>query len=340
MIANVPAKGTLKEDKMRADRLIAMLMLLQTHRRLTAHQLAEELEVSERTIYRDVMALNLAGIPIYTESGPGGGIALIENYQTDLTGLRPEEVQALSMLAIPAPLVQLGVGDALKAALLKLTASVPPSARGNQAQVHQRIHLDATWWFQSDEPMPHLVTIKQAVWQDQLLRITFLGDFNYIGEMIVAPYGLVAKASVWYLIYAHAERIRVRRISRILSAELLAEHFSRPVDFDLADFWHTWCAQYEQDRPSYQVQALVSPALAERLPSLLQDNQPDILNTPPSASDEGWQRMNLHFESFEDARTRLLGFGGAVEVLTPLALRKSIADYAHQVQNLYAFDET
>lgn len=325
---------------MRADRLLAMLMLLQTHRRLTAHQLAEELEVSERTIYRDVVALSSAGIPIYTEGGPGGGIALIENYQTNLTGLRPEEVQALSMLAIPAPLVQLGVGEALKAALLKLAAAIPLSVRENQAQAHQRIHLDATWWFQGQEPTPLLVTIKQAVWQDRLLKMTYQGDFNYIGEQVVAPYGLVAKASVWYLVYAHAERIRVRRISRILSVELLSEPFLRPADFDLADFWHTWCAQHEQDRPAYQVQALVSPALAERLPSLLQENQPDVLNTPPTMTDEGWQRMTLHFESFEAARTRLLGLGGAVEVLTPLALRRSMADYAYQVQNLYAADET
>ena len=324
---------------MRADRLLAMLMLLQTHRRLTAHQLAEELEVSERTIYRDIVALNSAGIPIYTEAGPGGGIALIENYQTDLTGLNPDEVQALSMLNIPEPLERLGVGKALKTALLKLAAAIPSSVRVSQAQAHSRIHLDATWWFQDQEPTPYLDTIKQAVWQDQFLHITYQGDFRYIGEQTVAPYGLVAKSSVWYLVYDHNARIRVRRISRILSVELLPDSFVRPADFDLSKFWSKWRLEYEQGRPSFLVQALVTPALAERLPILLQDNLPDVRNTPPKMTHEGWQRMTLHFENFEDARTRLLGFGGAVKVLEPLALRSSMADYARQIQTRYAADE-
>lgn len=323
---------------MRADRLLAMLMLLQTHRRLTARELAAELEVTERTIYRDVIALNSAGIPIYTESGPGGGISLIERYQTDLTGLRPEEVQALSMLNIPEPLVTLGVGPALKAALLKLAAALPHSARQDQAQPQHRIHLDATWWFQADEPTPHLQIIKQAVWQDRLLHITYQGDFNFIGEQTVAPYGLVAKASVWYLVYAHAARIRTRRIARILSAEMLSDTFERPADFYLDAFWQQWCAEYEQDRPFYAVHARVSPSLAGRLPMLLQENQPDHLNTPPPMPEAGWQTMTLQFESFEAARTRLLGFGGAIEVLEPLALRMSMADYARQIHRLYDSD--
>lgn len=325
---------------MRADRLLAMLMLLQTHRRLTARKLAEELEVSERTIYRDVLALNSAGIPIFTESGPGGGIALIEDYQTDLTGLSPDEVQALSMLNIPEPLVSLGVGQALKAALLKLNAAMPQSGRVNQAQIQARIHLDATWWFQDQEPTPHLDILKQAVWGDRMVHITYQGDFRYIGEQTVAPYGLVAKASVWYLVYAYAERLRVRRISRILSAELLPESFVRPANFDLANFWHDWCAAYEQGRPSFQVLALVAPALVERLPNLLQGEQPDVLNTPPDITEEGWQKMRLHFESFEDARSRLLGFGGAIKVLEPQALRISLVDYATQIQALYSAEKS
>lgn len=320
---------------MRADRLLSMLMLLQTHRRLTARKLAAELEVSERTIYRDVVALNSAGIPIYTESGPGGGIALIEDYQTDLTGLLPQEVHALSMLNIPEALVSLGVGQELKAALLKLAAAVPPSLRATQAQTHNRLHLDATWWFQADEPMPHLQTIKDAVWQDRLLQISYQGEFNTIGQQIVAPYGLVAKASLWYLVYALSGRLRVRRVARIISAEMLSESFTRLADFDLNAFWQTWCADYEKDRPLFEVKARVAPNLADRLPKLLQGNLRDLLNTPPVIPEAGWHIMNLHFESFEAARTQLLSFGGAVEVLEPLALRTSLADYAQQIQKIY-----
>ena len=320
---------------MRADRLLSMLMLLQTRGRLTARQLAIELEVSERTIYRDVTALSAAGIPIYTEGGPGGGISLVESYQTDLTGLRPEEAQALSMLNIPEPLVRLGVGQELKAALLKLSAAVPPSVREKQAQARHRIHLDAAWWFQPEEPTPHLQTIQQAVWQDRLLQITYRGDFNAISEQIVAPYGLVAKASIWYLVFSRERHIRARRVSRIVSAAMLPQSFERPADFDLAAFWQKWCADYENDRPRYEVRALVSPSLAARLPRLLQENQPDVLNAPPAAQRDGWQAMTLTFENFETARTRILGFGGAIEVLEPLALRRSVADYARQIQALY-----
>jgi predicted DNA-binding transcriptional regulator YafY len=321
---------------MRADRLISMLMLLQTRGRLTARQLSLELEVSERTIYRDVIALNAAGIPVYTEGGPGGGISLVESYQTDLTGLRPEEAQALSMLNIPEPLVRLGVGKELKAALLKLSAAVPASVRQQQVQARQRIHLDAAWWSQPEEPAPCLQTIQQAVWQDRLLQVSYRGDFNAISEHIVAPYGLVAKASVWYMVYSLNGRIRAWRVSRILSADMLPQGFERPADFDLAAFWQKWCAEFEQTRPQYWVLALVSPALAERLPRLLRENRQDVINLPASAGQrEGWLTMSLTFENFETARTRILGFGGAIEVLEPLALRSSVADYAQQILAAY-----
>lgn len=324
---------------MRADRLLSILMLLQTRGRLTARQLAIEFEVSERTIYRDVIALNAAGMPIYTECGPNGGISLVESYQTNLTGLRPEEAQALSMLNIPEPLVRLGVGPELKAALLKLSAALPLSTREKQAQARQRIHLDAAWWFQSEEPTPCLQIIQQAVWQDRLLHITYRGDFNVTSEQIVAPYGLVAKASIWYLIFSRDGHIRAWRVSRITSAAILPQPFERPADFDLAAFWQKWRADYEKERSYYIVHALVSPALAARLPRLLRENQPDILNLPPIAVQrEGWQVMTLTFENFETARARILGFGGAIEVLEPLALRASVADFAQQIRTLYGLD--
>jgi predicted DNA-binding transcriptional regulator YafY len=320
---------------MRADRLISLLMLLQTRGRLTARDLAAELEVSERTVYRDVVALSTAGVPVYTEGGPGGGISLVESYRTDLTGLNLEEVRALAMLAVPEPLVRLGVGERLKTALLKLSASVTSTARLQQEQTRQRIHLDATWWFQPDEPTPCLETIQKAIWQDHLLRIVIRGDFDTTSELIVAPYGLVAKASIWYLVYAREGAVRAQRVSRVLSVEMRTETFLRPVDFDLAAFWKSWCEEFENDRPRYEVHVLVLPSLADRLPGLLRANLSDMVNTPPSREQGAWREMTLTFEGLEDARTRILGFGGAVEVLEPLALRTSIADFAEQIREKY-----
>lgn len=200
---------------MRADRLLSLLMLLQTRGSLTAQALAAELEVTERTIYRDVIALSSAGIPVYTERGPGGGITLLEDYRTNLTGLNPAEVRALFMLSIPAPLDQLGVGDELRMALLKLSAALPSSRRADESTARQRIHLDASGWFQDDEPVPYLKTVQAALWGDRLLEIVYRSDFGTAIEMTIAPYGLVAKANNWYLVGARDDYVRVLKISQI-----------------------------------------------------------------------------------------------------------------------------
>lgn len=177
--------------------------------------------------------------------------------------------------------------------------------------------------------------MQQAAFQDRLARLTVQGDFGALSEQVAAIYGLVAKASTWYVVYAVEGRVRARRVSRIVAAELLPEHFARPADFDLAAFWQAWCTEVEQDRPRFEVRALVAPVLKVRLDRLLEGKLPDLLNTPPELGREGWQEARLTFESFETARTRLLGFGGAIEVLEPLALRESLRDYARQIGKIY-----
>ncbi|MGE5123230.1 MAG: helix-turn-helix transcriptional regulator, partial [Acidobacteriaceae bacterium] len=155
------------EPVMRADRLISIIMLLQTHDRMTAEELSHQLEVSKRTIYRDILALNIAGIPLYTEPGPGGGIALVESYRTTLTGMSEGEAQSLFMLNIPHALVQLGVGQNLKRAMLKLAGALPADQQVEQARTQQRIYLDSTSWDEPATPSAHLGIIHQAVWQDR-----------------------------------------------------------------------------------------------------------------------------------------------------------------------------
>ncbi len=319
---------------MRADRLIALLMLLQTRGRMTAAALAAELEVTERTIYRDLTALSASGIPVYSERGPGGGIGLVEEYRTTLTGLTPDEARALFMTSVPAPLAQLGVGQELKTALLKLSAALPESRRSEESRTRQRIHLDSTWWFQSDEAVPCLEAIRQAAWQDRRLRLTVRLDFfNATIEQEVEPYGLVAKASIWYLVHGRSGGIRVTRVSHIVRAEMLAGSFSRPDGFDLPAFWGKWCSEYE-GRPAYQAVVRVAPDLLRTLPlSFGERIREAIAGTRPDP--DGWTRMTLPFESFFAARSHLLGFGRAVEVLAPEALRKSLIDFAEQIVGFY-----
>jgi len=191
---------------MRADRLLSLMMLLQIRGRMTARDLASELEVSERTIYRDIDALSGAGIPVYGEPGPEGGYALLDDYRTNLTGLTETEVRALFMLSIPTPLADLGESQNLKSALLKLSAALPATRRQDEELVRQRILIDSTWWNQSNQRVPYIQAIHQAIWQDRKLHIGYQLFFQIPIEQVVDPYSLVAKAGIWFLVWASKKK--------------------------------------------------------------------------------------------------------------------------------------
>jgi len=207
---------------------------------MTAQELAERLEVSERTIYRDIGALSSAGIPVYTESGPGGGCELVDGYQTKLTGLTTAEVRALFLLSLSGPLADLGLDRALDDALLKLSAALPITARSDAAQVRQRIHMDTTAQDHANRALSHLGLIQEAVWQDRRLQLTY---GRYVRQDF-EPYGLVSKANVWYLVGTTAGEMQVLRVSRIQAAELTEQRFVRPDTFDLANYWTEWSNRF------------------------------------------------------------------------------------------------
>jgi predicted DNA-binding transcriptional regulator YafY len=310
-------------------------MLLQTRGQMCAQELAQELEVSERTVYRDIEALSAAGVPIYASRGPGGGVRLIEKYRTTLTGLTTEETRALFMMSIPAPLMQLGMGDTFKGALLKLSASLPDTRRTDEVRTRQRIHLDSSWWFQSDQDIPYLQTIQQALWQDRRLRIKVRWEFfNTQFEQDAEPYGLVAKANVWYLVYGRGGSPHVTRVSQIVEAELLPEVFVRPSDFDLKSFWERWCGEYEA-QPPFCAKVRVAPEALSMLTEYVGDRARRQLTQLHIPDVDGWVTLDLPFESFITARSRLLGLGRAVEVLEPETLRKSLIDFAEQIVGFY-----
>src|SRR5689334_16595189 len=185
---------------MRADRLLSIMLLLQVHRRITARELARRLEVSERTIHRDMDALGAAGIPIYAERGVGGGWALAEAYQTNLTGLNEAEIQALFLATPPQLLADLGLRQAADAALIKLLAALPAISRRDAEFARQRIHVDGAGWLRAREAVPFLAAIQEALWQDRKLRLTYQRADDTTVERLVDPLGLVAKSSVWYLV--------------------------------------------------------------------------------------------------------------------------------------------
>lgn len=309
-------------------------MLLQTRGRMTARSLADELEVSERTIYRDITALSTSGVPVYGEAGPDGGFSLVDNYRTSLTGLTEGEVSALFMLNIPTPLADLGVTQELKTALLKLSAALPTARRADETLVRQRFHLDSSGWKTGAESVPYLQTIQHAVWHDQKLRLTYRPIPTLELEQLVEPYGLVAKAGIWYVVCLQTGRFQVHRISNLRGVQQTEESFVRDTDFDLTAFWHNYCDERDQQNTIYPVQVRVAPNFVFVLPyyfgnsirAQIEAAQPDV---------KGWIPLDLAFSSLDEARDRLLDFGRGVEVIKPLALRLNLVDYARQILSVY-----
>lgn len=321
---------------MRADRLLSMLMLLQSRGRMTARELAEELEVSERTVYRDVNALCMAGVPVYTEKGPGGGITLIERYRSDLTGLTQDEVRALFMLGMPPALAELGLDRELRAALLKLAASLPSNSQGDEQNVRQRLHIDLYPWEPPTETSPpaNLMVLQRAVWESMELEMdhrTFIAIGQVPLHSLVLPYGLVAKAEHWYLVAWREDHFMVVRSDRIQRAIPTGKTFQRPRDFDLVNFWRSWCLQNQELRSSFLVRLRVSPEIATNLGYFFGDG---IQQVYPVEADS-WTPIEVAYDYHEQARAKLLAFGGAVEIVDPPALRHSVRDYAEQILSRY-----
>jgi predicted DNA-binding transcriptional regulator YafY len=231
--------------------------------------------------------------------------------------------------------MQLGVGQELKGALLKLTASLPEARYRDRQMARQRIHLDASWWGQSGQPGPHLGIVQQALWQERRLRIVTRTHFGTLIEAEIEPLGLVAKANDWHLVALRRDRPRIYRVADLVEAEMLGNGFSRPPDFDLVGFWEGYCAQVEGERGMFWVTARISPALARELPLHLGDQARSILAQAGEPDELGWRVVRMPFEGLEQARVRLLGFGSAAEVLEPEPLRKSVIDFARQIVDFY-----
>lgn len=302
-------------------------MLLQSRGRVTAPALAGELEVSVRTIYRDMEALGAAGVPVYAERGREGGFAILERYRSDLTGLTPEEVKALFSLAAPAALDQLGMSTELRAALLKLAASLPERLRGTESEVRERIHVDPAPWTGEAEPAPYLQSVHQAVWDERQLRVEFAWQPHIRVDRTVDPLGLVAKEGDWFLVWRAEEQIGVYPVDRLAGVETLATSFERPADFDLISFWREWRERVGASGAGYEVHLRID---AELTPHARQ-----ALGVTFEPLDRGGRSGIARFESLENARRAILPLGGAVEVLEPEALRRSVADFAGQTAALY-----
>jgi predicted DNA-binding transcriptional regulator YafY len=373
---------------MRADRLVSLALLLQARGRMSARALAAELEVSVRTVYRDIEALNLAGVPVITESGPGGGCWLLDGYRFPLRGLSGDEAAALLVLGVPAAVAELGLADALAAAQRKIRLTTAAGASrgdgggggrggggdisgGDDGPASALVHLDMPRWFGASEPVPWLRTLAAAVHDRRQLRLGYRrGSTDDETTRVICPLGLVNKAGVWYLIAAGGRRAAggltaaggkhpagglivagesreadgdataeddpaVFRVGRVVSAHTLPEAFTRPPGFDLAAFWSRWSDSFMTSRPKLEVLMRASPGAISVFPEVYGDPGQRALDAAPPADEHGFRDVTLTFEHEAAAVQRLAGFGGQVEVLSPVAVRDRLIATARQLLERY-----
>ncbi len=318
-----------------------MVLLLQARSGTTARALAAELGVSVRTVYRDLGALSAAGVPVITESGPGGGCRLMDGYRFPLRGLRPEEAEALLILGVPAALRELGLDGALTAAhrQIQVTAGLATATL---------VHLDMPRWFGGQqEEAPCLRELAQALRLGRKLALEYRSAEARDGEArdgeardgedrIVGPLGLVNKAGTWYLVAMPGTgNVRVFRAGRVLSARVLPQAFDRPTDFELAGFWAQWSAEFEASRPRLQVRLTASPQALASFPEVFGPAAGPALEAAAPPGEGGWRVVTLSFEHELAAVHRLAGFGAQVAVLDPASVRARLLATAREILGRY-----
>ncbi len=318
---------------MRADRLLSILLLLQVRQRMTARDLAQRLEVSERTIHRDMEALSTAGVPVVAERGVGGGWTLLDGYRTTLTGLSAAEIQALFLPSSGRLAADLGLRQASEGALLKLLASLPSLARRGAEDMRQRIHVDTAGWQHWEEDVSLLPVLQEAIWGDRKVRLTYARAEGSTMERLVDPLGLVAKGSVWYLVAAGEGTLRTYRVSRMRDARLADEPCSRPPDFDLPSYWAQSTAQFKAALPRYPVTLRVAPTA---LPRVRRGGRYMAVEDEGPLGDDGWTTVGLRFDVQDEATTFVLSLGSEAEVVEPRELREKVICIATGIVTFYS----
>ena len=321
-----------EEREMRADRLFSIVLLLQSRRLLTSRELARRLEVSARTIHRDMDALSAAGIPVVAERGTGGGWSLLGEYRTNLTGLSEAEAQSLFVINPSRLLADLKLEKAAEGAFLKLLAALPGAYRQGAEHARRLIYVDVTGWRRAEEAVPFLGVVQDAVWQERRLRMSYGQAECGATERVVEPLGLVAKGGVWYLVAGVGGDVRSYRVSRIAAAELTGERALRPPDFDLAAYWEQSAARFRAQPPNYLMRARVRPDI---VPVLAYAGRFARVGPAGPADAEGWHEVSIGFDAEDLARDYALSFGDRLEVLEPRELREKVVEAARGVLAFY-----
>lgn len=317
---------------MRASRLLTILITLQLRGRVTAQALADTLEVSKRTIYRDMDELSAAGVPVYAERGPEGGFALLDGFRTQLTGLTASETEALMLAGLPAAAADLGLSRAAGDAQLKMLASLPAESRHSAERVSRRFHLDLVDWYRRVTPPDHLSDVAKAVWESRRI------DFNYESwarraRSRVDPLGLVLKAGRWYLVARRGGKIRNFRLDKVLDVTISDETFDFPPDFDLAATWRALVTSFEAGLKRGMATLRAAPSMIDHLDELGADIAEPLRAAAPQ--EDGWHQAAVPVEGLSHTAAQLLRFGDDIEVVEPEELRQELRHKAAAVLRLY-----
>jgi predicted DNA-binding transcriptional regulator YafY len=301
--------------------MMTLLLQLQVRGQASARDLARQLEVSERTVQRDVEALVAAGIPVRSTRGPAGGYRLDGGYRTRLTGVGLDEAGALAFLGLAGPAQQLGLGEMLEGARMKVWASLTGEARSRAGRSAERFHLDPIRWYGTPEPVPCLTALAGAVWSDRRVRMRYVRD-GRIATREVGPLGLVLAAGDWYLVALRDGQRRTYRVSRVRSVALLDEPVVRPAGFDLARSWSDARRELERERTAVEVTLRIAARALPRLRRLV----PVHGQAGVPVTETGEVELTLPFENETWACEAILSMGAAIEVLGPASMRRRVAD--------------
>lgn len=300
---------------MKADRLLSVMLLLQAKGRLTEHELAQQLEVSQRTIHRDLEALSAARVPVIALRGSQGGWELQQGWRTRVPGLDETELRAL-LMAHPRVLGHSRLAGAAETALNKLMAALPAPLHAQAVLMRQRLHVDPTGWRQSGEDLSALPVVQDAVERDRKLTFEYTRADGEKSLRTVDPLGLVAKGMSWYLVARGGTGLRTYRLSRMEGATVLAVGFERPKDFDLATYWSRSTAELEQKRRGYRATLSITVDAARRIQEWF-----GATPVPGFPERPDCRIVEIEFDAETHARFVILGLGSEVEVLQPTDLR-------------------
>jgi predicted DNA-binding transcriptional regulator YafY len=289
--------------------------------------MAQEVGVSRRTILRDLDALSSAGIPVYTESGPGGGVALDENYQMALSGLSASDLPALFVSGLPSLLGDVGMEGRAEEILLKLFAALPTYHQQAVQQIRHRLHIDPLWWWYEDQPLPHWAKLQRAVFEDRKIRATYERHDGSLSERILEPYSLVSKAGIWYLVARREDDWRTFRVSRFHHVALLGERVKRSPAFDLAAYWREHVEEMKSTLPHYDF-TLRIPSERE---GFLRYNIVGNSTITELPDQPGWFKARVQVPSLDSAKMLLFGLGAAAELVEPEELRRAVCEEARRI---------